>query len=47
LLTNFGYIGLFLVASVLFTLLMLGIPIILTWLKVVPHNPNPIKTSIF
>jgi NADH-quinone oxidoreductase subunit A len=47
LLTNFGYIGLYLVAAVLFTLLMLGIPIVLTWLKVVPHHPNPIKNSTF
>jgi NADH-quinone oxidoreductase subunit A len=26
---------------------MLGIPIILRFLKVVPHNPNPIKNSTF
>ncbi len=46
-LTNYGYIGLYLVAAILFTLLMLGIPIILTLLKVVPHHPNPIKNSTF
>ena len=46
-LTNFGYIGLYLIAAVLFTLLMLGIPIILRLLKVVPHHPNPIKNSTF
>ena len=46
-LTNFGYIGLYLIAAVLFTLLMLGIPIILRFLKVVPHHPNPIKNATF
>lgn len=46
-LTSYGYIGLYLIAAVLFTLLMLGIPIILRLLKVVPHHPNPIKNSTF
>ncbi|MFC1952663.1 NADH-quinone oxidoreductase subunit A [Chloroflexota bacterium] len=46
-LSNFGYIGLYLIAAILFTLLMLSIPIILRLLKVVPHNPNPIKNSTF
>ena len=46
-LTNYGYIGLYLIAAVLFTLLMLGIPIILRLLKVVPHHPNPMKNSTF
>ncbi|MEE8413712.1 MAG: NADH-quinone oxidoreductase subunit A [Dehalococcoidales bacterium] len=46
-LSNYGYIGLYLVAAVLFTLLMLTIPIILRLLKVVPHNPNPIKNATF
>jgi len=47
LLTNYGYIGLYLIAAVLFTLLMLGIPILLTLLKVVPHHPNPVKNATF
>ena len=46
-LTNYGYIGLFLIVAVLFTLLMVFIPIALRFLKVVPSNPNPIKNSIF
>ena len=46
-LTNYGYIGLYLIVAVLFTLLMLAIPIILTLLKVVPHHPNPIKNATF
>lgn len=44
---NYGYIGLFLVATVLFTLLMVTIPIILRFLRLVPDKPNPIKNSIF
>ncbi len=46
-LVNYGYIGLFLIAAVLFTLFMVVIPIILRFLKIVPNNPNPIKNSIF
>ena len=46
-LTNYGYIGLFLIAAVLFTLFMVIIPVALRFLKIVPHNPNPIKNSIF
>ncbi len=46
-LTNYGYIGLFLIAVVLFTLFMVIIPIVLRFLKVVPNKPNPIKNSTF
>ncbi len=46
-LLNYGYIGLFLIAAVLFTLVMVVIPIVLRFLKVVPNNPNPIKNSTF
>ena len=46
-LTNYGYIGLFLITAVLFTLLMVIIPIAFRFLKIVPNNPNPIKNSIF
>ena len=46
-LVNYGYIGLFLVAAVLFTLVMVIIPIVLRFLRVVPNNPNNIKNSTF
>ncbi|HUU64663.1 MAG TPA: NADH-quinone oxidoreductase subunit A [Dehalococcoidales bacterium] len=46
-LTNYGYIGLFLIAAVLFTLFMIIIPIALRFIRLVPNNPNPIKNSIF
>lgn len=46
-LTNYGYIGLFVIFTVLFSLLMIVIPIILRFVKIVPHNPNPIKNATF
>ena len=46
-LLNYGYIGLFLIAALLFTLVMVVIPILLRFLKVVPNHPNPIKNSTF
>ena len=46
-LANYGLIGLFFVVVILFTLVMVILPIILRFLRIVPSNPNPIKTSIF
>ncbi len=46
-LANYGLIGLFFIVVVLFTLVMVIIPIVLRFLKIVPSNPNPVKTSIF
>ncbi len=46
-LANYGLVGLFFIVVILFTLLMVIIPIVLRFLKIVPSNPNPIKTSIF
>jgi NADH-quinone oxidoreductase subunit A len=47
LLASYGLIGLFFVVVFLFALSMVGIPIILRLLKIVPSNPNPTKSSIF
>ncbi len=46
-LANYGLIGLFFIVVILFTLVMVIIPIVLRFLKIVPSNPNPIKGSIF
>ncbi len=46
-LANYGLIGLFSIIVVLFTLVMVVLPIALRYLKIVPNNPNPIKNSIF
>lgn len=46
-LANFGYIGLFIIVAICFASLIIIIPIILRFLKIVPHNPNPIKNATF
>ena len=46
-LADYGLIGLFIVVAILFSVLMVVIPIILKYLKIVPSNPNPTKNSIF
>ena len=46
-LTNYGYIGLFFIVTIAFSILMVIIPVILRFVKIVPHNPNPIKNLTF
>ena len=46
-LENFGYIGLFLIAAVLFTALLIAIPILLRRFSIVPKKPNPVKSSTY
>ncbi len=46
-LANYGYIALFLLAAVLFTLTMLLLPVLLRLIGIVPRKPNPVKTSIY
>ena len=46
-LANYGLIGLFFIIVVLFSLVMVVLPIVLKYLKIVPSNPNPVKNSIF
>ena len=46
-LTNYGYIGLFLIVAILFTVSTLLIPTALRFLKIVPHKPSPVKNSTF
>ena len=45
--TNYGYIGLFLIVAVIFTVTTLLIPVILRIIRIVPHKPNPVKNSPF
>jgi NADH-quinone oxidoreductase subunit A len=47
LLANYGTIGLFFIVILLFSLVMVILPVILKYLKIVPSNPNPVKNSIF
>lgn len=46
-LANYGTIALFFIVILLFSLVMVLLPVILRYLKIVPHNPNPTKNSIF
>ncbi|HEY92365.1 MAG TPA: NAD(P)H-quinone oxidoreductase subunit 3 [Dehalococcoidia bacterium] len=46
-LTNYGYIGLFLVVAIVFTVSTLLLPVTLRFLKIIPHKPSPIKSSTF
>ena len=46
-LVNYGYIGLFLIVAVLFTVSTLLIPVTLRFLKIIPKNPSSIKSSPF
>jgi len=47
LVANYGYIGLFLVVAILFTVTTLLFPVTLRFLKVVPKKPDPVKSSTF
>ncbi len=46
-LVDYGYIGLFLVVVMLFTLTMLLLPVVLRFLKIVPNKPDPVKNAPF
>lgn len=46
-LENFGYIGLFLVAALLFTVSMITLPLLLRRFRIVPKKPNPVKSSTY
>jgi NADH-quinone oxidoreductase subunit A len=47
LLANFGFVGLFIIAAIAFSCLLVIIPVVLRFLKLVPHNPNPVKNASF
>ena len=46
-LANYGLIGLFFVVVIVFTLVMVLLPVLLRFLKIIPSNPNLVKNSIF
>jgi NADH-quinone oxidoreductase subunit A len=46
-LSQFGYIGLFLIIGAAFILVTLGIPIVLTRLGVVPKKPSKVKQETY
>ena len=46
-LANYGYIGLFIIVALLFTSILILIPVILRIIGLVPRKPNPVKTSTY
>lgn len=46
-LQNYGYIGLFLIIALGFTLTTILLPVTLKRLKIVPSKPNPVKSEPF
>ena len=46
-LANYGYIGLFLLVAIIFAVTTLLIPITLRFIRIIPHKPNPIKSSTY
>ena len=46
-LDNYGYVGLFIVAAIIVPLIMIILPVILRYFRLVPHNPSPTKDATF
>lgn len=46
-LETFGFIGLYIIVAVIFAAVMILLPVLFRYLKVVPHHPNPVKNSTF
>ena len=46
-LADFGFVGLFIIVAIAFSCLLVIIPVILRFLKLVPHNPTQIKNASF
>jgi len=47
LLANYGYIGLLLIVVIIFAVTTLLLPFILSFIRIVPKKPNPIKSSTY
>lgn len=46
-LADYGFVGLFIIVAVLFSLFLVVFPVALRYLKLVPHHPNPVKNATF
>jgi len=47
LLADYGYIGLLLLVAILFAVTTLLLPLILSFLRIIPRKPNPVKSSTY
>ena len=46
-LVNYAYVGLFILVAVIFASIMLILPIIFRFLRIIPKKPTPVKNSTF
>lgn len=46
-LADYGFVGLFIIIAVCFSLLLIILPVVFRYLKLVPHNPSPVKNATF
>ncbi len=46
-LTNYGYVGLFILVAIFFAITILVLPIFLRLLGIIPHKPNPVKNATY
>ncbi|HUV44179.1 MAG TPA: NADH-quinone oxidoreductase subunit A [Dehalococcoidales bacterium] len=46
-LSDYGFVGLFIIVAVLFSLLLIILPVVFRYLKLVPHHPNAVKNATF
>ncbi len=44
---NYGYIALFVIVAIIFTVTTILLPVTLRFLKVVPKKPDPVKNSTY
>ena len=44
---NYGYIGLFVIFAIFFTVTTILLPVTLRFLKIVPKKPDPVKNSTY
>jgi len=47
LLADFGFVALFMIAAVLFSLLLIALPVVFRYFRLIPHHPSPVKTQPF
>jgi len=47
LLADYGFVGLFIVITIAFSFLLIILPVIFRYLKIVPHNPSVVKNATF
>jgi NADH-quinone oxidoreductase subunit A len=46
-LERFGFIGLYMIVAIGFAAVMIILPVVFRFLKVIPHHPNAVKNSPF